>query len=205
VTLLHPPYTLWHLSYGDRRRARAAHEVGSARLDDACVLPRDGIGAHALDELQGRPLQTLIARASSSRSPSFPSPVRARSGSSSRSTRRCGCSPSSPSAALVVVAYNLELLGGAIHTSFMFAFAWGAFPVLTAYFASAHTLRGEAIAAAAFAFLTSYAQRVLSTPVRFARRNIGDPELARTAEIGLKLIAAAMPLLAAALLLARVP
>jgi len=47
---------------------------------------------------------------------------------------------------------------------------WGAFPVLTGYFASAHTLRGEAIAAAAFAFLTSYAQRVLSTPVRSRTR-----------------------------------
>ena len=206
VTLLHPPYTLWHLSYAAVGAALAPHMkwdvLGWTTLAFFLAM---GIGAHALDELQGRPLQTLI-------------PARVLIVLAVLSI--AGACAIGIVVALdttlwllafvafggvVVVAYNLELIDGAIHTSFMFAFAWGAFPVLTAYFASAHTLRGEAIAAAAFAFLTSYAQRVLSTPVRFARRNIGDPELARTAEIGLKLIATAMPLLAAALLLARIP
>ncbi len=35
----------------------------------------------------------------------------------------------------LVVAYNLELFGGAVHSDVWFALAWGAFPVVTAYFA----------------------------------------------------------------------
>jgi hypothetical protein len=206
VTLLHPPYTVWHLSYAAIGAAIAPHmKWGLLGWTTLAFFLAMGIGAHALDELQGRPLQTLIparvlvmlAVASIAGACAIGIVVALETTLWLLAFVAFG--------GAVVVAYNLELVGGAIHTSFVFAFAWGAFPVLTAYFASAHTLRGEAIAAAAFAFLTSYAQRVLSTPVRFARRNIGDPELARSAEIGLKLIAAAMPLLAAALLLARVP
>ena len=62
VTLLHPPYTLWHLSYV---------AIGAAVMPDL-VLWRlagtllafflaVGIGAHALDELHGRPLGTGIS------------------------------------------------------------------------------------------------------------------------------------------------
>jgi hypothetical protein len=64
-------------------------------------------------------------------------------------------------------------------------------------------LRGEAVAAAAFAVLASLAQRTLSTQVRFARRQTGDTASARPAEVALQLLAAALPLLAGALLLAR--
>jgi hypothetical protein len=103
----------------------------------------------------------------------------------------------------IVLAYNLELVGGLFHTDAWFAFSWGAFPVLTAYFASAERLRAEAVAAAAFAFLASAAQRTLSTDVRFARRTAADPGSARAAETALKLLATALPLLAGALLLSR--
>jgi hypothetical protein len=162
-----------------------------------------GVGAHALDELQGRPLQTHISRA-----------VLVALASVSIA---CACAIGIVVAvdssrwllafvafgAAIVVAYNLELFDGRIHTPLWFAGAWGAFPALTGYFASAQRIRGEAIAAAAFALVTSLAQQRLSTDVRFARRQAGDPSLARTAETALKLMAAAMPLLAAALLLAR--
>jgi hypothetical protein len=104
---------------------------------------------------------------------------------------------------LIVVAYNLELFGGAFHSNLWFASAWGAFPVLTAYFASARELRGAAIVAALFALLVSLAQRTLSTEVRLARRRLGDPAAAQTAEVALKLLSAALPILAGALLLAR--
>jgi len=121
----------------------------------------------------------------------------------------------------MVVAYNLELFGGAVHGGLWFPAAWGAFPVLTAYFASAQTLRGAAIAAAAYAFLTSWAQRRLSTPVRLVRRRVvavsgemtlddGTTQrldanaLAGAPEASLKALAAAMVLIAVALLLARV-
>ena len=41
---------------------------------------------------------------------------------------------------VLVVAYNPELFGGAIHNDVGFAAAWGAFPVLTAYVAQTGTL-----------------------------------------------------------------
>jgi hypothetical protein len=206
VTLLHPPYTLWHLSYVAIGAGLAPHmKWGLLGWTTLAFLLAMGVAAHALDELKGRPLRTLI-------------PSRVLVGlavASLAGACAIGIVVAIDSTlwllafvafgAVAVVAYNLELFGGAVHNTAGFAAAWGAFPALTGYFASAQTVRGEAVAAAAFAFLTSYAQRVLSTPVRFARRNVGDPAQARAAETGLKLIAAALPALAAALLLARVP
>ena len=119
-------------------------------------------------------------------------------------TRPGGSSPSSSSAAFLVVAYNLELFGGTFHSDLWFALAWGAFPVLTAYFASAErSARRGVLAARRSPSLASLAQRTLSTQVRGARRQAGDPAAARPAEVALQLLAAALPLLAGALLLAR--
>jgi hypothetical protein len=72
----------------------------------------------------------------------------------------------------VVCAYNLELFGARLHSDVWFALDWGAFPLLTAYFACAERLRAEAVLAAAFAALLSYAQRRLSSPVRRLRRQV---------------------------------
>jgi hypothetical protein len=112
--------------------------------------------------------------------------------------------------AFAVVAYNLELFGGAFHSDLWFALTWGAFPVLTAYFAAAERLRGEALLAAAFALAVSLAQRTLSTQVRAARRSgvVSDSGAAalavsRPAEAALQLLSVALPLLAGALLLGR--
>jgi len=96
-----------------------------------------------------------------------------------------------------------------LHTDAWFAATWGAFPALTAYFASAERIRAEAVAAAAFAFLVSLAQRRLSTEVRQVRRAGGglpaDAELLLAApETALRLLSAALPALAGALLLMRV-
>jgi len=74
--------------------------------------------------------------------------------------------------AFFVVAYNLELFGGRLHGGLWFPAAWGAFPALTAYFASARTLHSAALAAAGYAFASSWAQRRLSTPVRLVRRRV---------------------------------
>ena len=73
-----------------------------------------------------------------------------------------------------VYVYNLELLGGWFHNDVSFALAWGAFPLLTGYFAAAEEIRWEAVLAAAFAALSSYAQRQLSTPVRRLRRQVAS-------------------------------
>ena len=204
LTLLHPPYTLWHLSYVALGAGLAPRvRWGLLGWTELAFFLAMGIGAHALDELNGRPLQTRI-------------PSRVLVGLAVASiAAACAiglvvASRSSwwllvfiVSGAFIVVAYNLELFGGAFHGDVWFAGAWGAFPVLTAYFAAAETLRVEAVLGALFALLTSSAQRTLSTPVRAARRRGGDPVAARPAEVALKVLAVAMPILAGALLAAR--
>ena len=221
VTLLHPPYTLWHLSYVALGAAIAPRMdwplLGWTTLAFALAM---GVGAHALDELQGRPLATripdrvLVALAAVS--------VAAASaiGIAVAASRTWWLLAFVAVGAFLVVAYNLELLGGAFHGDLWFAAAWGSFPALTAYFASARTLRVEAVALAAFAFASSWAQRRLSTPVRLVRRRVTAVEgtvtlrdgstfavdadvLAGAAEKALQALAAALVLLAAALLLAR--
>jgi hypothetical protein len=204
VTLLHPPYTLWHLSYVAIGAALAPHmKWGLLGWTTLAFLLAMGIGAHALDELNGRPLRTAI-----------PAPVLVGLAAVSIAAA-CAVGVVAAAAttwwlllfivfgAFIAVAYNLELFGGAFHSNVWFAASWGAFPVLTAYFAAAERLRGEAFAAAAFALLMSLAQRTLSSEVRFARRNAGDLAGARPAELALQLLSAALPALAGALLLAR--
>jgi len=204
VSLLHPPYTLWHLSYVAIGASLAPHmKWGLLGWTTLAFLLAMGIGAHALDELNGRPLRTAI-----------PAPVLVGLAAVSIAA---ACAIGVVAAAgttwwlllfivfgaFIAVAYNLELFGGAFHSNLWFAASWGAFPVLTAYFAAAERLRGEAFAAAAFALLMSLAQRTLSSEVRFARRNAGDLGAARPAELALQLLSAALPALAGALLLAR--
>jgi hypothetical protein len=204
VTLLHAPYTLWHLSYVALGAALAPRmNWGLLGWTVLAFLLAMGIGAHALDELNGRPLRTriprgvLVALAVGSIAAACAIGIVVAAGSTLWLLAFVGVG------AFVVVAYNLELFGGAFHSDVWFGLAWGAFPVLTAYFAAAERLRGEALAAAAFAVLASLAQRTLSTQVRHARRSVGDPVAARPAEVALKLLAAALPLLAGALLLFR--
>jgi hypothetical protein len=221
VTLLHPPYTLWHLSYVALGAALVPRMdwplLGWTTLAFALAM---GVGAHALDELQGRPLATripdrvLVALAAVS--------VAAASaiGIAVAAARTWWLLAFVAVGAFLVVAYNLEVLGGAFHGDLWFAAAWGAFPALTAYFASARTLRVEAVALAAFAFASSWAQRRLSTQVRLVRRRVVAVEgtvslrdgttfavdadvLAGAAEKGLQAFAAALVLLAAAVLLVR--
>jgi len=204
VTLLHPPYTVWHLSYVALGAGLAPRmKWGLLGWTELAFLLAMGIGAHALDELNGRPLQTRIPGGTLVGLATASVAAACAIGLVVASRTSWWLLVFIVSGAFIVVAYNLELLGGAFHGDLWFAGAWGAFPILTAYFASAQTLRIEAVLAATFAFLASLAQRALSTPVRAARRRGGDPAAARPAEIALKLLALAMPLLAGALLAAR--
>src|ERR1700729_1696805 len=63
VTLLHPPYTAWHLSYVVLGAA-AAPTFHADRLVAALAafFLAVGVSAHALDELKGRPLGTRLGR-----------------------------------------------------------------------------------------------------------------------------------------------
>ena len=89
VTLLHVPYTLWHLSYVVIGAAIAPvwlpGRLGWTLAAFALAL---GVGAHALDELRGRPLATRIPDGVLRGSP--PSRSRWRSGSESQPRSRGG-------------------------------------------------------------------------------------------------------------------
>ena len=221
LTLLHPPYTLWHLSYVALgwAAAPAAHADRLVALLAAFFLAV-GIGAHALDELNGRPLQTAI--------PSRTLAVLA------IASIALACAIGVVGAArtswwvlafvafggFIVCAYNLELLGGRFHSDVWFAIAWGAFPALTASFANATTLRWEGLLVAAACFALSHAQRTLSTPVRDLRRRtravsgtiertdgtvtpLDAAALRAAPESALRWLSLAMPLLAAGAVVAK--
>jgi hypothetical protein len=221
LTLLHLPYTAWHLSYVVIGAALVP-ELEGRRLVAALVafFLALGIGAHALDELVGRPLRTripdgvLIGLAAAS----IGGAVAIGVGAALAWT--LWLLPFVAVGAFLVLAYNLELFGGRFHTDLWFGLAWGAFPLLAAYLVAAEKLAVEALLAALFALLTSLVQRTLSTPVRRVRRSVVDvtgtmtltdgaqevisaETLIAAPERALRLLAVAMVSLAAALLVLR--
>jgi hypothetical protein len=177
VTLLHPPYTAWHLSYVAIGAGLSSAFAWSRFLPTlAAFFLAVGIGAHALDELNGRPLRTRI-----------PGSVLVGLGGLSIAGAVAigivGAVIVDPWIAafvavggFIVVAYNLELLGGRFHGDAWFGLAWGSFPLVTAYFAVEGKLDLVVAAGAVFAFLLSEAQRTLSTPVRDVRRRVSGVE-----------------------------
>jgi hypothetical protein len=176
VTLLHPPYTLWHLSYVAIGAAAAPHIYpGRLAAALAAFFLAVGVGAHSLDELHGHPLGTrlsqpvLVALAAGGLGGGIAI------GIAGMIVVSLTLAPLVAAGGFLVLAYNLELLGGRFHTNFWFAAAWGAFPALTGWWSNAlalHSVR-QAIAASAAVlacFWLSVAQRRLSTPVRELRR-----------------------------------
>jgi hypothetical protein len=173
LTLLHPPYTLWHLSYVAIGAALAPDlDVERLLLALAAFFLALGIGAHALDELRGHPLRTQI----SDRTLVWLSVVSVGGavaiGIYATFAYTAWLAPFVAAGVFIVFAYNLELFGGAFHSDFWFALAWGSFPLLTAYLAVAERITLEALLAAAFAGFFSLAQRRLSTQVRTVRRRV---------------------------------
>ncbi len=174
-TLLHPPYTAWHLSYVVIG-ACLAPVVSLSRMLGTLIafLCAVGFAAHALDELHGRPLGTRI-----------PTPalvtvtVVGLAGAVAlgiAGISRVGWTliPFLVLGPLLVLAYNLELFGGFIHTDVGFALAWGSFPVLVAYVAQTGRLSIAPLIAATAALFLSLAQRHLSTPARLIRRRVAS-------------------------------
>jgi len=221
VTLLHPPYTLWHLSYVAIGAALAPElEVGRLLWGLTAFLLALGVGAHALDELHGRPLQTRIPDTVLVGLAVVSLAAAVAIGIGAALAWTLWLLPLVAAGAFLVPAYALELAGGRFHSDLWFALAWGAFPVLAAYVGAAETLRPEALLAAGFALLTSLAQRSLSTQVRSVRRRVvqitgllryadGREEpvhsstLTRAPELALRALAAAMVALAFALVWLR--
>jgi hypothetical protein len=221
VTLLHPPYTAWHVSYvvigGCLASGVAWGRLIAAAVAFALAM---GVGAHAFDELRGRPLQTRI-------------PPRVLVGLAVVSVAaacviglvvlvpfRPWLTLLVPLGVFLVVSYNLELWSGRLHTGLWFALGWGAFPLVCGYAAVSGTIDGVALLGAVFATLLSVVQRVLSTPVRHVRRRVRDVRgeielldgrvepvdsdaLMAAPETGLRLLAAATVALALALVVFR--
>jgi hypothetical protein len=171
MALLHPPYTAWHLSYY-AIGAATAPRLHTDRLwwGLAAFALAVGVAAHALDELRGRPLGTNLSD-------------RVLLGLGLAGTAGAVAigvvgvivvnrwlTPFVVAGALFVPAYNLELLGGRLHSDTSFALGWGAFPALTGYFAEAGSLTLTGMLIAAGCAVASVAQRRLSTPARELRR-----------------------------------
>jgi demethylmenaquinone methyltransferase/2-methoxy-6-polyprenyl-1,4-benzoquinol methylase len=171
-TLLHPPYTAWHLSYVLLGAALAPAPdprivLGALAAFGLAV----GVGAHAFDELQGRPLATRI-----------PSGVLVCLGVTALGLAAAlGIFASTmigtwflaivALGVVLVITYGLEVTP--VHTDIGFALAWGAFPVI----ATAGAVGAQPLptgVAAMGAALLSLAQRRLSTPVRTLRRRVVD-------------------------------
>ena len=219
-TVLHPPYTLWHLSYvafgAVTTSALDLYRLGMTLLGFFLGV---GLAAHALDELRGRPLGTAI-------------PDRVLVGVAIVSLVGAAVvgvvGVVQVSAWIVVfiavgvflvVAYNLELFGGAFHSDLWFAIAWGAFPAITAAFAQDGRITVAAVLVAAACVALSAAQRTLSTPVRRLRRRVADVDgtitlrdgtverfgaeaIGAAPEAALKLLSLALPILAVGLVIA---
>jgi hypothetical protein len=171
VTILHPPYTLWHLSYV-ALGAAAATTLHADRLWAALAafFLAVGLGAHALDELSGRPLNTKLSRGWLIAIAIFGLVGAVAIGVVGICVVSPLLIPLVLAGALLVPAYNLELAGGRFHNDAWFALAWGGFPAFTGYFVNSLSIRPAGILVAAACCLLSVAQRRLSTPVRDLRR-----------------------------------
>ena len=171
LTLLHPPYTLWHLSYVAIGAALAPGLTWERLLVAlAAFFLAVGIGAHALDELNGHPLRTRLSDRTLVALSAVSIAGAVALGVYASVAYTLWLAPLVAAGAFIVCAYNLELFGGAFHSDFWFAFAWGSFPLVAAYLAVAERISVEALLAAVFAGFLSLAQRHLSTQVRTVRR-----------------------------------
>jgi hypothetical protein len=221
-TILHPPYTAWHLAYVVIGATLAPRTDGGRLF--ATLLAfffAVGVAAHALDELHGRPLRTTIANAWLAGLGAGGLAIACALGFVGIATVGPGLLPFIAIGPVLVVGYNLELFDGAIHTDLGFAAAWGAFPVLVGYFVQAERIDLTATLAACAALGFSLAQRALSTPARNLRRRVADargsvtmhdgsvqeldvPTLLEPLERALGTLSWATVVLALALLVARV-
>jgi hypothetical protein len=221
VTLLHLPYTAWHLSFvvigGCLAPVTAWGRLGAAVAAFGLAV---GIGAHALDELMGRPLRTSIPSSVLVGLAVISIGAACAIGVAGAILFEAWLVALVPVGVFLVLAYNLELVGGRFHSDLWFGLAWGGFPVICGYAAVAGDLSAAALLGAGFAVLLSLAQRALSNHVRHVRRRVvmvdgelvlrdGSRErldadrLIAAEERGLRLLTAASVVLAAALVVFR--
>lgn len=181
VTLLHPPYTLWHLSYF-ALGAAVAPQIHSDRLlwGLAAFALAVGVAAHALDELHGHPLRTSVSDRALWVMAGVSLLGALAIGIAGAFTVTLWLIPLVLVGALFVPAYNLELAGGRLHSDISFALGWGAFPAFTGYFINAEKVALPGVLIALGCFAMSVAQRRLSSPARDLRRRTAAVRGVRT-------------------------
>jgi hypothetical protein len=170
-TLLHPPYTLWHLAYVVVGAAVApVFSVSRLLATLLAFFAAVGLTAHALDELHDRPLRTSIPN-------SHLVAVAVAGLVAAVALGVVGVVEVSGYLAIFIVvgvaidlAYNLELWNGRLHHDLVFAVGWGGFPTVVAGFAQDGRLSVPIALAAVTTTLLASAQRQLSTPARHLRR-----------------------------------
>jgi hypothetical protein len=223
LSLLHPPYTAWHLSYVVLG-AVAAPRVHGDRLGAALLafFLAVGVGAHAFDELHDRPLRTSLSNRTLAITATVALLGATGIGVAGIATVSLTLAPLVLFGAAICLAYNLELFGGRFHNDAWFAIAWGAFPALTGYWVNALNVSPAAGLLIAACAGLSVMQRRLSTPARLLRRkttavngeqHLDDGttiELSRTTLLApldgaLQATSIAITLLATGLLAARLP
>ncbi len=221
LTLLHPPYTLWHLSYVALGAAAAPHvDAGRLGWALAAFALAVGVGAHALDELSDRPLQTGFSDRALTVAGGLALLAAVAIGVGGVLTISPWLIPLVLAGGLFLPAYNLELLGGRFHSDLWFALGWGAFPAFTGYFVNSLEVGAAGLLVAGGCMALSYAQRRLSSAARELRRRtlavdgtrtLSDgsteeltlPALLAPLDSALALLSLAVPLLAAGLLAVR--
>jgi hypothetical protein len=185
LTLLHPPYTAWHLSY----YALGCAVAPTLHLDRllwglAAFGLAVGVAAHALDELHDRPLGTSL----SDRTLIWLAAVALLGalaiGVAGVLTVSIALVPLVLAGVVFLPAYNLELAGGRFHSDLWFAIGWGAFPAFTGYFINAGKVALPGLLIAAGCLAMSLAQRRLSSPARELRRRTSSVSGVRTGNDG---------------------
>jgi len=185
VALLHPPYTAWHLSYYALGCAVAPHVYVNRLLWGLAAFGLAvGVGAHALDELHGRPLGTGLSRRTLIGLAAFSMVGALAIGVGGVLSVSVWLAPFVLAGMLFLPAYNLELAGGRFHSDLFFAIGWGAFPAFTGYWVNAEKVALPGVLMEAACLVLSIAQRRLSTPARDLRRRTRSVEGVRTLSDG---------------------
>jgi hypothetical protein len=171
LTLLHPPYTAWHLSYFAIGAAVAPHlHVGRLLWGLAAFALAVGVSAHAFDELHDRPLRTSFADRTLLGFGGAALLGAVGIGVAGVLTVSAWLAPLVLAGAVFLPAYNLELAGGRFHSDMWFAIGWGAFPAFTGYFVNAEKVALPGVLIALGCLALSVAQRRLSSQARELRR-----------------------------------
>ncbi len=220
ISVVHLPYTAWHLSYVVMGAAFAP-QIDWTRFSGTLVafFGGTGLAAHALDEWNGRPLRTTLRDQTLFLIAALGFILVACAVAAGVWLFSWWVLAWAVVGGLLAVTYSLEWFGGVLHSDLGFALVWGAFPIIVGYWVQADSLSVAVVGLAIVAELLSLVQRSLSTSARFVRRRAtrseatfdlddgvvewDQHELLRSWETPLTLMSVAMVLLAVSMLLLR--